>query len=99
LKTITKKNDDPKDEVVESSDSENLNLLVKRFGKYIKKKGNKGNSRGTLPNEMSQILLISLVIIVGSKDISRLNVQMLTKRKRRVLIGKRRRNQGRDVHT
>ena len=43
LKTSTKKNDEPEDEVVESSDSENLNLLVKRFGKYLKKKGSKGN--------------------------------------------------------
>jgi len=43
LKTSTKKNDEPEDEVAESSDSENLNLLVKRFGKYLKKKGSKGN--------------------------------------------------------
>jgi len=43
LKNSTKKNDDPEDEVVESSDNENLNLLVKRFGKYLKKKGSKGN--------------------------------------------------------
>jgi len=43
LKTSTKKNDEPEDEVVESSDNENLNLLVKRFGKYLKKKGSKGN--------------------------------------------------------
>jgi len=41
--TSTKKNEEPKDEVAESSDSENLNLLVKRFGKYLKRKGNKGN--------------------------------------------------------
>ena len=41
LKTSTKKNDEPKD--VESSDSENLNLLVKKFGKYLKRKGSKGN--------------------------------------------------------
>ena len=43
LKTSTKKNDEPEDEVAESSDSENLNLLSKRFGKYLKKKGSKGN--------------------------------------------------------
>jgi len=33
LKTSTKRNDEPEDEVVESSDNDNLNLLVKRFGK------------------------------------------------------------------
>jgi len=43
LKTSTKKNDEPEDEVIESSDNENLNLLVKRFEKYLKKKGSKGN--------------------------------------------------------
>jgi len=37
LKTSTKKNDEPEEEeVAESSDNENLNLLVKRFGKYLK---------------------------------------------------------------
>jgi len=43
LKTSTKKSDEPEEEVAESSDNENLNLLVKRFGKYLKRKGNKGN--------------------------------------------------------
>jgi len=43
LKTSTKKNKEPEDEVAESSESENLNLLVKRFGKYLKRKGSKGN--------------------------------------------------------
>ena len=43
LKTSTKKNDELEDVVVESSDSENLNLLIKRFGKYLKKKGSKDN--------------------------------------------------------
>jgi len=43
LKTSTKKNDEPEDEVVESTNSENFNLLVKRFGKYLKKKGSKDN--------------------------------------------------------
>jgi len=31
--------------VAESSENENLNLVGKRFGKYIKRKGNKGNQR------------------------------------------------------
>jgi len=43
LKTSTKKNDEPEDEVAELCDSENLYLLVKRFGRYLKKKGSKGN--------------------------------------------------------
>ena len=45
LKASSKKSDDIEEEVVESSDTENLNLLVKRFGKYLKRKGNKGNQR------------------------------------------------------
>ena len=44
-KTSTKKNEEPEDEVAESSESENLNLLVKRFGKYLKRKGSKGHSK------------------------------------------------------
>ena len=43
LKASSKKSDETEEEVVESSDNENLNLLVKRFGKYLKRKGNKGN--------------------------------------------------------
>ena len=43
LKANSKKSDEIEEEVVESSDNENLNLLVKRFGKYLKRKGNKGN--------------------------------------------------------
>jgi len=38
------------------------------------------------------ILLNSHVIIVESKDISRLNVLMLTKRRKRLMIGKRRKH-------
>ena len=45
LKTSTKKNEEPEDEVAESSERENLNLLVKRFGKYLKRKGIKGNPK------------------------------------------------------
>jgi len=40
------------------------------------------------------ILLNSHVIIMESKDISRLNVLMLTKRTRRLGTGKRRKRQG-----
>jgi len=45
LKTSTKKNEELKDEVAESIESETLNLLVKRFGKYLKRKGVKGNPK------------------------------------------------------
>jgi len=45
LKASSKKSDKTEEEIVESSDNENLNLLVKKFGKYLKKKGNKGNQR------------------------------------------------------
>jgi len=45
LKTSTKRNGEPEDEMAESSDNENLNLLVKRFGRYLEKKGRKGNQR------------------------------------------------------
>jgi len=37
-------------------------------------------------------LLVSLVIIVENKDISKLNVQTVTKRNRRMVIGKRRKS-------
>jgi len=45
LKASSKKSDETEEEVVESSDNENLNLLVKKIGKYFKRKGNKGNQR------------------------------------------------------
>jgi len=45
LKDSSNKSDETEEEVVESSDNGNLNLLVKRFGKYLKSKGNKGNQR------------------------------------------------------
>ena len=45
LKASSKKSDETEEKVVESNDNENLNLLVKKFGKYLKKKGNKGNQR------------------------------------------------------
>jgi len=45
LNPNTKKIDELEDEVAELSDNENLNLLVKRFGKYLKRKGSKGNQK------------------------------------------------------
>jgi len=49
---------------------------------------------------MSQIiLLVFLVIVEENKDISRLNVQIITKKRRRMLIGKRKRSARKDVPT
>jgi len=45
LKASSKKSDETEEEATESSDNENLNLQVKRFGKYLKRKCNKGNQR------------------------------------------------------
>jgi len=45
LKINSKNSDETEEEADESSDNENLNLLVKRFGKYLKRKGKKGNQR------------------------------------------------------
>ena len=81
LKTSTKKNDEPKEEVAESSDNENLNLQIKRFEESILRgKATTVIKRGTILNKIIQvILLVSLVIIVENKDISKLNVQPLTR--------------------
>ena len=40
LKTSIKMSDELDEEMAESSDNENLNLLVKRFGKYLNRKNN-----------------------------------------------------------
>ena len=53
LKTSTKKNEEPEDEVAESSYSENLNLFIKRFGKYLKRKCSKGNLKRYTSNKMN----------------------------------------------
>jgi len=55
---------------------------------------------GTFLNKMIQVILLnSHVIIVESKDISILNVLILTKRRRRLVIGKRRKRSRKDVPT
>jgi len=55
---------------------------------------------GAFLNKMIQVILLnSNVIIVESKDISRLNVLMLTKRMRRLVTGKRRKRPRKDVPT
>jgi len=45
LKASSKKSDETEEEAAKSSDNENLNLLIKRFGMYLKRKGTKGNQR------------------------------------------------------
>jgi len=45
LNTSTKNNEESDEEVVESSENENMSLLVKRFRKFLKGRGNKGNQR------------------------------------------------------
>jgi len=45
LKSSIKNNEESYEEVVESSENENLNFLVKRFGKFLKERGNKGYQR------------------------------------------------------
>jgi len=65
--------------------------LLKGLVSISKAKVSKVIPKGILPNTMNQTLLILHVITVENKDISKLNVQMLTKERRRVLIGKRRR--------
>ena len=89
LKATSKKSEETEEEAAESSDNENLNLLFKRFGKYLKRKGNKGNQRRYISNKMIQVILLnSHVIIMETKDISRLNVLMLTKRRIRLVTRK-----------
>ena len=45
LKASSKKSDETEEKATTSSDNANLNLLVKKFGKYLKRKGNKRNQR------------------------------------------------------
>ena len=93
LKANSKISDEIEEEVVESSDNENLNLLVKR-------KCNKGNQMRCISKRNdSSNTSNSHVIIVESKDISRLNVLTLTKRSRSLVIGKRRKRVRKDVST
>jgi len=45
LNSSTKKSDELKEELAKLNDNENLNILVKRFGKYLNRKGNKGDKK------------------------------------------------------
>jgi len=53
--------------MAESGESDNLNLLVKRFGKYLKRKGIKGNPKRYTSKTMNQTLLTLHVIIVKTR--------------------------------
>jgi len=70
------------------------------LGSISRGKATKVIKRGTFLNKMIQVILLnSYGIIVESKDISRLNVLMLTKRRRRLVIGKRRKRPRKDMPT
>ena len=100
LKTSTKRNDEPEDEVAQSSDSENLNLLVKRFGKYLKKKGSKGNQKRYTSKPKRSNSSNLTYYSCGKQGHIKIECPNVNKKKERiVLTGKRRRNQRRDVHT
>ena len=53
--------------MAESGESDNLNLFVKRFGKYLKRKGIKGNPKRYTSKTMNQTLLTLHVIIVKTR--------------------------------
>jgi len=70
------------------------------LGSILRGKATKVIKGGTILNKMIQVILLnSHVIIVESKDVSRLNVLMLTKRRRRLMTGKRRKLTRKDVPT
>jgi len=70
LKSSTKKSDKNKEEVAESCENENWNLLLKGLKRISKGKVTKVTKRKANLNIMIQItLIVSLVIIVVSKDI------------------------------
>jgi len=74
LKTNTKKSDELEDKVAKSSDNENLNLLDKRFGKYLKRKCNKGNKKRYNSKRSDSSNTPSLSCYNCGKKISKLNV-------------------------
>jgi len=80
LNTSTKKSDETEEEVTKSSDNENLNLLVKRFGNYLKRKGNKGNQKryNYECSDSNKTLFLQLW------KARTYNVQALTKKKRKL---------------
>jgi len=100
LKSNTKRSDETEEEVAKSSENENLNLLVKRFGKYLKRKYSKVNQKRYNPklNDINNILSFSCYNC-GKEGHIKLNVQTLTKEKRRLLIGKRRTSPRKGVPT
>jgi len=87
LKSSTKKNDDSDEDVTKINDNENLNLLVKNFVKFLKRRGNKGSQRryNSKWNESTSIFNFTCYNC-GNKDISKLNVKTLTRIKMHIEI-------------
>ena len=52
LNSSIKNNEESDEEVLESSENENLNLLVKRFGNLSKEEATKVTIRGTILNNL-----------------------------------------------
>jgi len=70
------------------------------LGSISRGKATKVIKGATFLNKIIQVILLnSHVIIVESKDISRLNALMLTKRRRSLVTGKRRKRPMKDVPT
>jgi len=53
MKSSSKKNDVSDENVAELGQNKNPNLLVKKFGNYLKRRSNKGVKGGTILNEMN----------------------------------------------
>ena len=98
LKASSKKSDEIEEEVVESSDNESLNLLVKRSGKYLKRKENKGNQRKYISkqNDSSNTSKFSCYNC-GKQGHIKIECPNINKEKRSLVIGKRRKRPRKDV--
>jgi len=101
LESSNQKTSDSDEETTKISDNENLNLLVKKFGKFLKRKyKDKGNKRGSIKKEMIMVALIALhVIIVGTQGHIKIEFLTLIKAKRKMLRRYRRISQRRKKHT
>jgi len=100
LKASSKKRDETEEEAAESSDNENLNLLVKRFGKYLKRKGNKGNQSRYISkqNDSSNSFKFSFYNC-GKQGYIKIECPNDNKRMRRLMTRKRIKRSSRDVPT
>ena len=100
MKASSKKRDETEEEAAESSDNENLNLLVKRFGKYLKRKGNKGNQSRYISkqNDSSNSFKFSFYNC-GKQGYIKIECPNDNKRMRRLMTRKRIKRSSRDVPT